>query len=291
MIKHRIANLTLRIMGRRNWWRLGRLIYMSARNDVPNDMKTNGETLMLQSLLARHANTGNDLVIFDVGANVGEWTWTALTSARELTPGPAMTIHAFEPVASTFATLKNRLQAVTPDPDVHLVNKALSDREGSAEIHILSESGGTNSLHPDGTIAGSRTTTINLTTLDRYCEERKIKTVHFIKCDTEGHEMNVLKGATGLMGREAVYAIQFEYNHRWVYSRHYLKDVFDIVEGTNYRVGKVVPEGVELYEQWQPELERFFEGNYLIIHNTAMDWFPVREGSFDDANTYSTRVE
>ena len=288
MLNRLLNTLLLSLVNRRSRWRLGRAMYMSARKDVPNDMKTNGEERLLRELLFSHLQNPDKLVLFDVGANVGEWTRTALSGVHENSMDDRVQIHAFEPVASTFNILQENLSEIHATSDVFLVNMAMSDREGTTEIFVYGEGGGTNSLHADDLAAASKKRTIHLTSLDRYCRDNRIEHVHFVKCDTEGHDMSVLAGAAGLMGREAVYAVQFEYNHRWVYSRHYLKDAFDIVEGTNYRVGKVVPEGVELYRRWHPELERFFEGNYLIIHNSALDWFSTREGSFDDSNTYAT---
>ena len=81
-------------------------------------------------------------------------------------------------------------------------------------------------------------------------------------------------------------ACQFEYNYLWIYSRHYFKDVFDFIKGTGYCVGKITPGGVELYEQWHPELDRFIAGNYLLLHPDALNWFVTHKGQFDAYNTY-----
>jgi len=57
-------------------------------------------------------------------------------------------------------------------------------------------------------------------------------------------------------------------------------------KSTAYSVGKVTPNGIELYQDWHPELERFFEGNYILLHSEALHWFATMTGKFDTYNTY-----
>jgi hypothetical protein len=66
-----------------------------------------------------------------------------------------------------------------------------------------------------------------------------------------------------------------------------LKDVFDLVRGLPYRVGKLEPRGIEVYEAWHPEIERFFQSNYVLIHEPVLSWLDVRYGAFDVSNTYA----
>ncbi|MBE0670935.1 MAG: hypothetical protein IH588_10135, partial [Anaerolineales bacterium] len=72
-------------------------------------------------------------------------------------------------------------------------------------------------------------------------------------------------------------------------SRHFIKDVFDFADSIPYSVGKITPNGVDIYEKWHPELEKYFEGNYVLIHSSALRLFSVRTGDFDKHNTYSPR--
>lgn len=64
------VNTLVRLMGRHLAWRLGRSLYMLARRDVPNAIRSNGE-LMLQREVVRNVTRP---VVFDVGANVGQWS-------------------------------------------------------------------------------------------------------------------------------------------------------------------------------------------------------------------------
>ena len=101
--------------------------------------------------------------------------------------------------------------------------------------------------------------------VDDYLAQRQISHVVLVKSDTEGHDFNVLQGAADFFRRACVDVWQFEYNHRWLAGRAQLKDVFDFVADKPYRLGKLYGNGIETYEQWHPELERFFEANYVLV--------------------------
>ena len=58
---------------RRIVWRLGRKLYCTARGEGANQMDINGEAYVQERVLAA-AKPGETLTVFDVGANLGEWT-------------------------------------------------------------------------------------------------------------------------------------------------------------------------------------------------------------------------
>jgi hypothetical protein len=94
-----------------------------------------------------------------------------------------------------------------------------------------------------------------------------------IKVDTEGHGLEVIRGAAAMMEAGRVSVVQFEYNHLWVESRSYLRNVFKFIEALPYTLAKVTPSCVESFDQWHPELEKYTEGNYLLIHEGSRRWF------------------
>jgi hypothetical protein len=80
--------------------------------------------------------------------------------------------------------------------------------------------------------------------------------------------MAVLRGARKLFAGQHIMAAQFEYNHRWIAARSFLRDAFELLTPLGYRLGKLTPDGVEFYPGWDAELETFVEGNYVAC--TAM---------------------
>jgi hypothetical protein len=100
-------------------------------------------------------------------------------------------------------------------------------------------------------------------TLDSYAEQSGVARFALVKIDAEGHDLAVLRGARDLLADHRIAVAQFEYNHRWVLARFFLRDAFEFLLGLGYRVGKLTPRGVEFYPGWDADLETFVEGNYL----------------------------
>ena len=145
---------------------------------------------------------------------------------------------------------------------------------------------GINSLHNDTAVLNKQPISIRLTTATEFCKDNAIDHVQLIKCDTEGHDLEVILGVLPLLRDGRVSVMQFDYNHRWIISRKFLRDVFTTIDGLPYKVAKLQPDHVQIYSCWHPELDKFFECNYALIHEAALTWFPVRFAAFDNANTY-----
>lgn len=285
MVQRWLPSVLPRVLGRRILWRVGRSLYQRARADVGNDLSSNGERDAVRAVIAANRSTAEPLVFLDVGANRGAWTLAVLDEAEKLGMASRVHIHAFEPVEGTFAELTRRLDARTGR--VTLVRTAVSNSVGTADMFVTAPGAGTNSLVADSGAAGAAVERVPTTTVDAYCLAQSVKLVHYLKCDAEGHDWLVISGAERMLSEGRVLVLQFEYNHRWIGARHYLRDVFELARDLPYSVGKVLPDRIETYQQWHPELERFFEGNYVLIHHDARPWLPLRPVSLDESNTFA----
>lgn len=248
----RLIHAGERVVGRRNVARAARLLTNEVRRDTPNDISVNGETLVHRAVAAAASPAD---IVFDVGAHFGEWS-TALIDA-----GYGGRVVAFEPSASTYRHLTD---SVTRYTQVECHQVALSDHEGRAELGIVHDGAGSNSVVPFGdgrTLQDSES--ITLTTVDAFCAEHQISGLSLLKIDAEGHDLAVIRGAAQLLGRCAIDMVQFEYNWRWIDARVFLADAFDVFMPLGYRLGKITADGVEWYARWHQELETFREGNYL----------------------------
>jgi FkbM family methyltransferase len=234
--------------------RAARFALHRSRLDLPNDPRSNGERA-LQGWLLATLPAGAPLTAFDVGAHVGRWSGSLLELARHT--GHLPHLHAFEPASDTHRRLVANL------PGTVTVNRlAVSDRTGEVTLHLVGPGAGRNSLHQHDGPAG-QAERVGVTTIDDYAARAGIDHIDLLKIDTEGHDVRVLHGARRFLGSRAVSVAQFEYNHRWVHARHFLKDAFDLLGPHGYRIGKLTPRGVEWYPAWDPDLETFVEGNYL----------------------------
>jgi len=250
-------------LGRKNLVRLSRLLSRAARLDGENHMQLNGEMMVIDTAMRYCERSSGGPLIVDCGANVGEYSVAAGKAAMK-NGMTNLAIHAFEPASSTFQALWQNLSASLPNISVSASRMALSDAEGEVELHIVHDKAGVNSLVQSDLGPITQVEKVPVSTLTNYCVARDIQSILLLKIDTEGNDYNVLIGAEKLIKSGAIELVQFEYNHRWIFARRFLRDVFGFLNGSELRLGKVTSKGIEFYRSWHPELETFAEGNYLI---------------------------
>ncbi len=284
---HGVARTLERLVGRRLLWRLGRFLYLYARRDSRNDPVLNGE-YALHDKLARFAAARNTpLRAIDIGANIGYWSQHLIEACRRAGVSD-LQLWAFEPSDEIRAVLTERLRVAPPGYRVTVRPEAVSSASGTAAFDGSSGLSGVKSLLTEKLLAQPELpcVTVPVTTLEAILSEEKIEEVDFVKSDVEGFDLSVIQGARLLLRDGRIGLFQFEYNHRWIGTRSFLRDAFDLVDTRRYRVCKVVPDGIESYAGWHPELETFFEANFLLVRDDLLKPFRVREGRFDASNVY-----
>jgi FkbM family methyltransferase len=132
--------------------------------------------------------------IIDIGANTGLF---ALVSR---TVNDQATVVAFEPVLRVFQKLEKNIEL--NDYNIIPERKGISNFEGTATIfdlpseHIYSVTINENTQPPDQQVIP---TTIDVTTVDKYCKDRNLGEIDLLKIDVEMHEPAVLEGAIGVL--------------------------------------------------------------------------------------------
>jgi FkbM family methyltransferase len=124
--------------------------------------------------------------------------------------GRAARVIVFEPLPDSAANIREvlRVRGVT-NASVHEL--AISDHIGQAELFVF-EHKGHNSL---GRVSSSRcvdSVQVRTTTLDAFATEHAIDYIDFLKVDVEGFELEVFKGAVGLLDSARIGTILFESN-------------------------------------------------------------------------------
>lgn len=133
-------------------------------------------------------------MVLDVGANVGQ-------SAQEyLATYPNARIHSFEPVPSTF----RQLTANVKDPRFTAHAIAFGSGAATVEMHVTndpsrSDLSAVGRKHPYVAERDLHTEQVEMNTLDAWVSSQGIDRVDLLKVDTEGHDMEVLRGASGLL--------------------------------------------------------------------------------------------
>jgi len=106
-------------------------------------------------------------------------------------------------------------------------------------------------------------TEVEIKALDTFCIENQIPQVDFLKIDTEGHELAVLKGAKNLISENKIKLIQFEFNEMNVISRIYMRDFIELLN--NYQLHRVLPDGYFPLNNCVSDIEVFGFQNILAI--------------------------
>ena len=195
---------------------------------------------------------------FDVGANIAEWVNAAAAHSE------GARIDCFEIVPATFEKLKTAVVAGTAD--VRLNAFGLSDHEGEIQIYL----GDTDYISSqydfdDGTVRGSVSCQVRRG--DAYAAEQGIERVDFLKIDVEGAEGAVMHGLTGLLDKQAIRLVQFEYNRGAIVSRFLLLDFYEFFTPRGYVLGKLTTEGVK-WREYEYAYEDFNGPNYIACLKT-----------------------
>jgi FkbM family methyltransferase len=255
--------LTRHLPRQRNSWLISRLdrlcvAFHQAYENHSYDFHDNGERFVLE-MLARQPNVS---VVFDVGANIGDWAMMA----APMFPGAA--IHAFEIIPETYEAMRIRcaeLGAVHPHPF------GLSDTYGEVSVFYPKELSVVSSCVPDiaRMLLEVETTTVvgKVTTGDRFCAEQGIDHIDFLKVDVEGFEPQVVRGFQGMLASGKIGMIQFEYGYANVMTRFLLKDFYELLEPCGMKIGKIFPDHVE-FRDYDLRQEDFLGPNYLAVHAT-----------------------
>ena len=240
-----------------------KLFYLSLKGmnySSASNYRQNGERYLLKSL-KNYFNKDKSVIIFDVGANVGDYS----NSVIEIFKGSLFQLTSFEPLNSTFEELKNN---ITSSENIHLINKGLSNKEDKLTIHFDKEASKLTSLYPRKldhvNIDFNLKEEIVVTTLDSYCTENAISCIDFLKIDVKGHEMAVFKGAEVLIKNKNIDFIQFEFGGTNIDSRTYFKDFFELLS-PNYNLYRIVKDGIIELPKYSEALEIYLSCNYLGI--------------------------
>ena len=146
-------------------------------------------------------------VMVDVGANYGWYT----TLAAQLV-GTEGRVFAFEPVPSTFERLSEHIELNSVTQQVQAVRSAVGTERGSVTMHVFDElSHSRSSVSTLGREAYEQHVA-PVIDLDSFLSEQQIADVDFMKCDVEGAEMLVLKGAAQLLSSPSAPMVMLEMN-------------------------------------------------------------------------------
>jgi FkbM family methyltransferase len=232
-------------------------------------IETSGEVWVLSNVVAEACKSTAEPIVFDVGANVGDYS---LLVKRCI---PAARVYAFEPANATYKQLVSHLGS--SGSDVKPFNIGFSDSEKTVKLFSYAIDGQEASLL--SSIDQRRPTQvleletdaseeIKVVTLDGFCTQQGIDRIDFLKLDVEGHELSVLRGARGLLEKRGISMIQFEFGPANIYSRTFFFDFWSLLSG-DFEIFRIVPAGISPINYYGEHREIFLTTNYLAVKRSS----------------------
>lgn len=225
------------------------------------DFEISGEKYVLEYIKNSLQSSGSTTpVIFDVGANIGDYSQAINT----VFAGKSQ-IYAFEPARETCGLLKRNCAGIA---NLSVNQIALGETEGS--LTMYSDKAGSalasvNKRRLDHfNIAFNNVETITVTTLDVYCTAKAITNIDFLKLDVEGHELAVLRGAKRMLDKKAIKFIQFEFGGANIDSRTFFQDFYYLLKD-NYSLYRILSDGLQEITEYNEQYEIFLASNFLAI--------------------------
>jgi FkbM family methyltransferase len=229
-------------------------------------IETSGEAWVLANVVRSGCQNVTTPVVFDVGANVGDYTRLVKQHM------PVAQVYAFEPSHATYQQLVNT-HGLANTNGIRSFNFGFSDAEGTVELYSYKVEGEEQSLLssidrrlPTQVVnvetAGSEH--IEVKTIDSFCTSNGIERIDFLKLDVEGHELAVLRGASRMLGESRISMIQFEFGPANIYSRTFFYDFWTLL-AEGFRIYRIVPNGLAPLNYYGEHLEIFLTTNYLAI--------------------------
>ncbi|HFE64458.1 MAG TPA: FkbM family methyltransferase [Caldithrix sp.] len=263
-LKHFLLRRYVSIIGSKKFYRFNKRLYMMSLHGIGilNSItpEASGEKFFLDMFLKNSPES----IIFDVGANQGSYARMIINLSD------MMQIYAFEPHPRTYQILAKEAERY----NFKSYNIGLSDKPGTLELFDhRNQDGSTHAtlykdvikrIHKDQVTEHK----VRLTTIDHFMDEHQVPQIDLLKIDTEGNELNVLKGAQRMIGEGRVNCIQFEFNEFNVISRVFMSDIIDLLPRHSFY--RLLPDGFVQLNHYKPIYREIFAyQNIIAIERTS----------------------
>ncbi len=199
-------------------------------------------------------------IIFDVGANNGEWSLLL----HKIFPESRIFLFEPQPACQKIIVDKNI-------PNSQLIPNAVSSETGVVQLYITAENSEIASLHQrqDSYFQQNIFTTVDVETitLDSVIENYGLVCIDFLKMDIEGHELDALKGAIKSLEAGIIKALSFEFGSGNINSRTFFRDFWNLLHPLKYQLYRILPSSRLMPIKDYYEDCEYFRGvtNYIAV--------------------------
>lgn len=200
-------------------------------------------------------------VAIDAGANLGDWT------AKLLECLPDSIIYTFEPSKLAFEKLQSRFST---DHRVSNINLALGKESTSSILYADKSGSGLGSLTKRRVehfnIEFKHQEKVETKTLDSWLDESQVAvSPNILKMDVEGHEYDLLLGATQSL--KNIKIVQFEFGGCNIDTRTFFQDFWYFFKNLNFEIYRLSPSKLILIEKYSECEESFRATNYFAVRS------------------------
>ena len=229
--------------------------------DNIDEMKYGGKIALIRHVLSK-ADKG---AVFDIGANVGVYS-IAMAGIDK-----GNVVYAFEPTPSTLLILRknlvdNRLKDVIIEP------LAVSNICGSIKFLDGLDSPCQNKIQISQNKHFEDSTgliEVETVTLDRYCSDRGIGYIKFLKIDIEGAELHALYGAKDLLSTKRIGALLIEVIPLAIENMGLkIESLFDYMHSKGYNFFAVECDGMIGKELLLSDIKKIEQEDVIILSPT-----------------------
>ena len=258
------------IFGRKTTQKLNNIIFsLSLRAKGYNNygsFKVTGEKNFIQSI-SRELQFS-----LDIGANIGNYSKLLIEETNSY-------IFAFEPLDGAYDILNN---LVIEHPNrIEAFKLALGDKNVEKNLNFTDEKSEKATFLDDISKlsfyegASNKKKLVNIVTLDEFMEQKNLfdKEIDLIKIDTEGYELEVLKGSKRLIEENKPKYIQLEFNIHQLFKNHTMYEFSKYLK--KYELFQILPFGNKLLKvnPEKAETNIFYLTNFVYIRNDLVHKF------------------
>jgi FkbM family methyltransferase len=230
------------------------------------EFQVNGEYELVQKVVSRF----EDLVFFDVGANVGDYCSTVLMASEN-----GAIAHLFDLDSELNSKTVQRFKGL----NVRVNNFGLSNRNEQIAYSRFPDFPAVNSLLE---IEFSHLTKVvvqaEVRTGDSYCTDLGIGRINFLKMDVEGWERFVLEGFAEMLSANSIDALTWEYGYTTAETHWTTRDFYKYLEEKGYVCGVVRKQGID-FRPWEYDLNDYTSGpNFFACLPAHKDYFNLLSG-------------
>ena len=198
----------------------------------------------------------------DIGANIGNYSRFLLENSKTK-------VIAFEPLQGAFLALKKtQLQF---NDRLEIFNFAIGNENTEKEIYFSNDKSEKASFNLDvnqlSFVKNSNqfSQSVKIKKMDDLNILKDLQSIDLIKIDTEGYEMEVIKGGLNLINRVKPKFIQLEFNWHQLLNNQTIYQFSKILKG--YKISQILPQGYPLVasDPLRPESNIFHLSNFVFI--------------------------